>query len=161
MVHRNRAFAGRLKPRAISVFSQQSADHREVSAGQQSRRRRIVSIAPYPPKHTDVFEGSLTKWCTNYQVCGTCTLGHVQRVLHTLTALPRDAIDLPGPVTEDGMRPLPTETSSRHHSIFHRLTVVSRQSVPTIGTDNMIYCLLTSGSTPANFPDSFQRNEVE
>jgi hypothetical protein len=30
-----------------------------------------------------------------------------------------------------------------------------------IGADNMIYCLMTSGSTPANFPDSFQRDEVE
>ncbi|KAJ5117582.1 hypothetical protein N7448_011214 [Penicillium atrosanguineum] len=53
------------------------------------------------------------------------------RVLHTLTALPRDAIDLPGHVTEDDMRPIPTETSSRHHSTFRRLAVVSRQSAPT------------------------------
>ncbi|KAJ5117609.1 hypothetical protein N7448_011241 [Penicillium atrosanguineum] len=52
-------------------------------------------------------------------------LGHVQRVLHTLTALSRDAIDLPGHVTEDDMRPIPTETSSRHHSTFHRLAVPS------------------------------------
>jgi hypothetical protein len=57
----------------------------------------------------------------------TCTA----RVLHTLTALPRDAIDLPGHVTEDDMRPLPTETSSRRHSTFHRLAVVSRRLAPT------------------------------
>ncbi|CDM37959.1 unnamed protein product [Penicillium roqueforti FM164] len=50
--------------------------------------------------------------------------------------------------------PLPIETSSRHHSTFHRFE-------PTMSTDNMIYYLMTSSSTPANFPDSFQRNEVE
>jgi hypothetical protein len=53
------------------------------------------------------------------------------RSLHTLTALPRDAIDLPGHVTEDGMRPLPTKTSSRHYSIFHQLAVASRQRALT------------------------------
>jgi hypothetical protein len=89
-----------------------------------------VSIASYNRKHTDVFGEPLAKWLKNCQVCGTCALGHVQRVLHTLTALPRDAIDLPGHVTEDDMRPIPTETSSRHHSIFHRLAMASRQLAP-------------------------------
>jgi hypothetical protein len=32
------SIAGRFKPRTTSVLSQQSADHREVRAGQQSRR---------------------------------------------------------------------------------------------------------------------------
>jgi hypothetical protein len=69
-------------------------------------------------------------WCRICRICGTCALGHVQRALHTLTALTRDATDLPGHVTEDDMRPLPTETSSRHHSIFNR-------GEPTMSTDTM------------------------
>jgi hypothetical protein len=84
-----------------------------------------VSIASYHPKHTDVFEGHLASGVGIAKSAGHAALGHVQRVLHTLTTLPRDTIGLPGHVTEDDMRPLPTETSSRHHSIFHRLAVVS------------------------------------
>ncbi|KAI1835172.1 hypothetical protein DTO006G1_6700 [Penicillium roqueforti] len=110
LVHRNRAFAGRLKPRGISVLSQQSAGHCE---------------------HTDGFGEPLAKWCRNSQVCGTC------RPLHTLTALPRDAIDLAGYVTEDDMRPLPTE----------RPRDTTRSSIDWL-----------CGSTPANFLDFFQRN---
>ncbi|KAI2677184.1 hypothetical protein CBS147355_5411 [Penicillium roqueforti] len=67
----------------------------------------------------------------NSQVCGTC------RPLHTLTALPRDAIDLAGYVTEDDMRPLPTE----------RPRDTTRSSIDWL-----------CGSTPANFLDFFQRN---
>ncbi|KAI2712441.1 hypothetical protein CBS147354_7947 [Penicillium roqueforti] len=98
------SIAGRFKPRTTSVLSQQSAGHRE---------------------HTDVF-GEPPSGVGIAKSAGHTALGHVQRVVHTLTALPRDAIDPPGHVTEDTMRPLPTETSSRRrHSIFRRSAVVS------------------------------------